>query len=60
MDHLDREIAEAFTEQSAQQGPGRILVVGGSARLQSDLAAKHPEKLKSLKQQLERQKKLDP
>ncbi len=40
MDHLDREIAEAFTEQSVQQGPGRILVVGGSARLQSDLAAR--------------------
>ncbi len=40
MEHLDREIAEAFTEQSTQNGPCRILVVGGSTRLQSDLAAR--------------------
>ena len=40
MDHLDREIAEAFTEQSSRQGPARILVVGGSIRLQTDLAAR--------------------
>ena len=39
MDHLDREIAEAFTEQPAVHGPGRILLVGGSSRFQSDLAA---------------------
>ena len=40
MDHLDQEIAAAFTEKPMTQGPGRILLVGGSARLQSDLAAK--------------------
>ncbi len=40
MDHLDQEIADAFTEKPMTQGPGRILLVGGSARLQSDLAAK--------------------
>ena len=40
MDHLDQEIADAFTEQPMMQGPGRILLVGGSSRLQSDLASK--------------------
>ena len=40
MDHLDQEIADAFPEQPMMQGPGRILLVGGSSRLQSDLAAK--------------------
>ena len=40
MDHLDQEIADAFTEQPMLQGPGRILLVGGSSRLQSDLASK--------------------
>lgn len=40
MDHLDQEIADAFTEQPMTQGPGRILLVGGSPQLQSDLAAK--------------------
>ncbi len=40
MDHLDQEIADAFTEQPIMQGPGRILLVGGSSRLQSDLASK--------------------
>ena len=44
MDHLDREIAEAFTEQSTHQGPGRILVVGGSPRMQSELAARLAER----------------
>ncbi len=45
MDHLDREITEAFTERPTLQGPGRILVVGGSAHLQSDLAAKLAQRL---------------
>ena len=40
MDHLDQEIADAFTEQPMLQGPGRILLVGASTRLQTDLAAK--------------------
>ncbi len=40
MDQLDREIAEAFTEQPLPQGPGRILVVGGPARLQSRLISR--------------------
>ncbi len=44
MDHLDQEIADAFTEQPMLQGPGRILLVGGSSRLQSDLAAKLAER----------------
>jgi DNA-binding response OmpR family regulator len=40
MDHLDQEIADAFTEQPSLQGPGRILFVGGSTHMQTDLAAK--------------------
>ncbi len=40
MDHLDQEIADAFTEQPSLHGPGRILFVGGSTHMQTDLAAK--------------------
>ena len=40
MDSLDREIAEAFTEQPPVLGPGRILIVGGAADFQRSLEAK--------------------
>ena len=40
MDSLDREIAEAFTEQSPASGPGRILIVGGAAAFQRSLEEK--------------------
>lgn len=38
MESLDREIAAAFTDTAPQQGPGRILLVGGAAGATDALA----------------------
>ena len=38
MDQLDREIAEAFTDQPAACGPAQILMVGGAVDLRARLA----------------------
>jgi len=40
MDQLDREIAEAFTEPAPAHGPGEVLIVGGSRRFQTRVAAR--------------------
>ena len=40
MESLDREIAEAFTEQVPPQGPARILLVGGSRDVRQAISAR--------------------
>ncbi len=44
MDQLDREIAEAFTDQPLPQGPAQILIIGSPTRLRSKLVARLTER----------------